>query len=82
MENKKSPFDFKAFEEEAIKSIREGKPLEGKDGVLTPLIKRWLEAGLNGEAQGHVIETKPAGNRPKTTDLGLHRATKHSKAVE
>jgi len=63
MENKKSPLDFKAFEEEAIKSIREGKPLEGKDGVLAPLIKRWLEAGLNGEAQGHVIETKPAGNR-------------------
>lgn len=63
MEKEKQLFDFKSFEEEAIKSIREGKPLEGKDGVLAPLIKRWLEAGLNGEIEGHVIETKPQGNR-------------------
>jgi putative transposase len=63
MKKEKQTFDFKAFEEEAIQSLREGKPLEGKDGVLAPLIKRWLEAGLDAEVQGHVIETKPSGNR-------------------
>lgn len=63
MKQEKEPFDFKAFEELAIQSIKEGKPLEGKDGVLAPLIKRWLEAGLDGEVEGHVIETKPQGNR-------------------
>lgn len=63
MKREKQTFDFKTFEEEAIKSIREGKPLEGKDGVLAPLIKRWLEAGLKGEAEGHVAQTKPERNR-------------------
>jgi transposase-like protein len=63
MKKEKPTFDFKTFEEEAIKSIREGKPLEGKNGVLAPLIKRWLEAGLNGEVEGHVSETKPERNR-------------------
>lgn len=63
MEKEKQTFDFKTFEEEAIQSIREGKPLEGKDGVLAPLIKRWLEAGLNGEVDGHVAQTKPERNR-------------------
>ena len=28
-----------------------GKPLEGKDGVLAPIIKRLVEAGLNGEME-------------------------------
>jgi putative transposase len=63
MKNENETFDFKTFEQEAIQSIREGKPLEGKDGVLAPLIKRWLEAGLNGEVEGHVALTKPERNR-------------------
>jgi transposase-like protein len=63
MKKEKATFDFKAFEEEAIKSIREGKPLEGKNGVLAPLLKRWLEAGLKGEVEGHVAATKPERNR-------------------
>ena len=63
MKNEKEPFDFKAFEADAIKSIRAGKPLEGKDGVLAPLIKRWIESGLKGEVEGHVAATKPERNR-------------------
>ncbi len=30
-------------------SIREGRPLMGKDGALTPFVKRLLEASLEGE---------------------------------
>ncbi len=48
MDNEKK-FDYKSFEQEAIRALQNGKPLEGKDGVLAPLIKRLVEAGLNGE---------------------------------
>jgi len=36
------PFDL----EEAIVHIKAGKPLNGKEGLLTPLIKQLTEAGL------------------------------------
>jgi len=54
MEEEKGDFNFKEFEEQAVKRLREGHSLEGKDGVLAPLIKRLVEAGLNGEMEGHL----------------------------
>ena len=36
-------FDFTAFQEEAISQLKSGQSLTGKDGVLTPLIKKILE---------------------------------------
>ncbi len=39
-------FNFDLFEREAIAGVRSGKKLEGKEGVLAPLLKRLLEAGL------------------------------------
>ena len=62
MKKQKQQFDFKAFEEEAIENLKNGKPLEGKDGVLAPLIKRLIEAGLNGEVTEH-LSKKKQGNR-------------------
>src|ERR1035437_8464505 len=59
---KKDKFDYKAFEADAIKQLQDGKSLEGKDGVLAPLIKRLVEASLNGELDGHLAEEKQ-GNR-------------------
>jgi putative transposase len=56
-------FDFKAFEEEAIKSLKEGKPLEGKNGILAPLIKRLVEAGLQGELDVHLKDSKGINRR-------------------
>ena len=43
-------FDF----QKALKSIQSGKPLTGKDGVLTPLIKNLTEAALEGELDSHL----------------------------
>lgn len=63
MKKKKEPFDFKVFEDEAIEKLKQGKPLEGKDGVLAPLIKRLVEASLNGEMEGHLSEKKQANRR-------------------
>jgi transposase-like protein len=58
----KPKFDYKSFEEEALKQLRSGKALEGADGVLAPLIKRLVEASLEGELDGHLKET-PTTNR-------------------
>jgi putative transposase len=71
MDNKEK-FDYKSFEQEAIKALENGKPLEGKDGVRAPLIKRLVEAGLNGEMSAHLGET----------DVGNRRIGKTSKQVK
>ncbi|MBF0569127.1 MAG: transposase, partial [Nitrospirae bacterium] len=47
-------FDFTRFQAEAIKQLKSGKPLNGKEGVLTPLIKMILEAALDGEIESHL----------------------------
>ncbi|WP_131539955.1 IS256 family transposase [Pedobacter nototheniae] len=50
-------FNYKAFEDSALEQLRSGKPLEGKDGVLAPLIKRLIEASLSGELDAHLEES-------------------------
>ena len=62
-EENKKPFDFKRFEQEAIEKLQQGKPLEGKDGVLAPLIKRLVEAGLNTEIDAHLHGSKRSNRR-------------------
>ena len=72
-EKKKSSFDFKVFEAEALEQLRSGKPLEGKDGVLAPLIKRLVEASLNGEMDAHLVDSKRVNRRNGKT--GKHVKT-------
>ena len=45
-----SEFDF----QKALKALQSGKPLTGKDGILTPLIKNLTEAALEGELDSHL----------------------------
>ena len=52
-------FDFK----KALKAIQSGKPLTGKDGVLTPLIKNLTEAALEGELDSHLGQEIAANRR-------------------
>lgn len=56
-------FNFNDFEQAAIAQLRSGKPLEGKDGVLAPLIKRLVEASLEGELDTHLQETAAINRR-------------------
>lgn len=56
MENEK--FDFEEFARKAGEQLRKGKPLTGKDGVFTPLLKKVLEASLEGEMDEHLEETR------------------------
>jgi transposase-like protein len=59
-------FDFQA----ALKAIQSGKPLMGKEGVLTPLIKNLTEAALEGELESHlgqeIVENRRNGKSKKT----------------
>ena len=46
------PFDMEA----ALKALREGQSLTGKDGILTPLIKQLTEAAIQAELDKHLAE--------------------------
>lgn len=52
-------FDYQA----ALKAIQKGKPLLGKEGVLTPLIKNLTEAALEGELDSHLAQEVAANRR-------------------
>lgn len=54
-------FNWQDFESQAIERLQNGEELGGKDGVLAPLIKRLLEASLEGELDSHLSEHP--GNR-------------------
>jgi putative transposase len=63
MEENKKQFDYKQFEEEALHQLRSGKRLEGTDGILAPLIKRLVEASLEGELDAHINNSDVANRR-------------------
>ena len=45
-------------EEQIADAIKSGKSLSGKDGILTPIIKRALETALEGEMQHYLSGSK------------------------
>ena len=52
-------FDFQA----ALEALKSGKPLSGKDGILTPLVKKLTEAALEGELDSHLSQEIHANRR-------------------
>jgi len=61
-EQEKDDFDYANFEKEAIEKLKNGKELGGKDGVLGPMLKRLLEAAMEGEMDAH-LDKEVAPNR-------------------
>lgn len=59
MSKEDTDFDF----QKALKAIQGGKPLLGKEGVLTPLIKNLTEAALEGELESHLGQEVAANRR-------------------
>ncbi|QOR62400.1 IS256 family transposase [Sulfurovum sp. ST-21] len=54
---------------EAIEAIKAGTPIDGKDGVLAPLIKQLTEAALEAELETHLsneIRNRKNGRSSKT----------------
>lgn len=56
-------FNFEEFRKEVVAGLKAGKPFLGKEGTVTPLLKRILEASLEGEVEAHVADTKSLSNR-------------------
>lgn len=53
---KKEKFDFEAFKKSAAQRLKQGESLLGKEGVLTPLLRDFLEEALAGELEAHIEE--------------------------
>jgi len=60
-EKSDSIFDWSDFEKEAIDRLKNGEEFGGKDGILAPMIKRILEASLEGELEDHLQKEKGSG---------------------
>jgi len=63
MKEDKEEFDFGSFEKEAVSRLMMGDRLGGKDGIMTPLIKRFLEKAMGNELDVHLEEERSIGNR-------------------
>jgi putative transposase len=63
MEEEKDDFDYANFEKEAIEKLNSGKELGGKDGVLGPMLKRLLEAAMEGEMDAHLGQEQAPNRR-------------------
>jgi putative transposase len=57
-QEKETKFDFEAFSKQAAADLKAGKPMVGKEGVFTPLLRKLLEATLEGELDAHLVETR------------------------
>ena len=45
--------------ENALNQLKSTKKLEGAQGAITPLLKRLLEASMEGEMDAHLNENRP-----------------------
>jgi transposase-like protein len=59
--------DIKFDMDAAIKALREGKDLSGKNGILTPLIKQLTEAAMKAELDEHLAREDAPNRRNGTT---------------
>ena len=59
----KNNFDMDA----ALKQLREGKDLTGKDGILTPLIKQLTEAAMQAELEEHLSDKEQSNRKNGST---------------
>lgn len=64
MSIKENDFDFESMKDKALEQLRSGASLYGKNGAFAPLMKKFLEAALEAEMDGHMDEfERSSGNR-------------------
>ncbi len=56
-------FDFEQFKHQAHQQLKDGASLLGAEGVLTPLIKQFLEESLEAELDAHLDQDTTANRR-------------------
>ena len=64
--------DLEAFKAQILEHIKAGKPLNGKNGVLTPLIAEVINAALEGEMEAHVTAHGKSFKFTKHIHSNLH----------
>ena len=62
MKKKEDVFDFEAFSREAIERLKAGDSMIGTNGIFTPLLKRLIEAAMEGEMDAHMEATRKNSN--------------------
>lgn len=50
----KEKFDYDSFEKTSIERLKKGEALLGKEGILTPLLKQFLEKAMEAELDYHL----------------------------
>lgn len=60
----KTTFDFESFKKQAADRLKAGDWFFGRDGVLTPLLKEFVEEALDGELDAHLELESDAPARP------------------
>ena len=58
-EIEKQQFDFN----DAVQQLLSGKNINGKDGILAPLVKQLVEAALEAELDSHITQDVFSGNK-------------------
>jgi transposase-like protein len=61
--------ELNSIEKEMVERLVRGDKLSGKDGILIPLIKRIVEASLEGELTAHLEDEKAAGKSNRKNGL-------------
>lgn len=56
---KETTKELESLFEVALDTIKKGKKLEGADGAITPLLKKLIEASLEGEMDFHLENSRP-----------------------
>jgi len=51
-------FDFESYQKEVVAGLMSGKGLTGENGLLKPLIAKFVEAALDAELTAHLLEEK------------------------
>lgn len=59
----KENFDYEKFKKEALEGLRSGKGMSGRDNVLLPLFKDFLEGALDGELDTHLKDSEDSNRR-------------------
>ena len=59
MKKEKRNEELESVFDEALIRLKSGKTLEGAEGAMTPLIKRLIEASLEGEIDNHLEKSRP-----------------------
>lgn len=53
---KKEDFDFESYQKEVVAGLMAGKGLLGEEGLLKPLIAKFVESALDAELSAHIKE--------------------------